>query len=55
MEASVVIEAFLAKQAQVKKWLDCILGFELGSDMWEQLKTGVDLCKLMLKLKERYV
>lgn len=51
-----VIEVFLRKQAMVKKWADGILGYELSSDdLWEQLKSGVDLCRLMLKIKEGYV
>jgi hypothetical protein len=51
-----VIESFLRKQGLVKKWADSVLGYELSSDdLWEQLKTGVDLCRLMLKLKEGYV
>ena len=50
-----VIEVFLRKQAMVKKWADGILGYELSSDdLWEQLKSGVDLCRLMLKIKEGY-
>lgn len=48
-----VIESFLSKQALVKKWAEGVLGYELSSeDLWEQLKSGVDLCRLMLKLKE---
>lgn len=51
-----VIESFLSKQALVKKWAEGVLGYELSSeDLWEQLKSGVDLCRLMLKLKEGYV
>jgi hypothetical protein len=48
-----VIESFLRKQALVKKWADAVLGYELSSDdLWEQLKSGVDLCRLMLKIKD---
>ena len=51
-----VIESFLRKQGLVKKWADAILGYELSTDdLWEQLKTGVDLCRLMLKIKDGYV
>lgn len=53
MEGIEVIEQFLRKQANVKKWAEGVLGYELSSDdLWEQLKTGVDLCRLMLKIKE---
>jgi hypothetical protein len=56
MEGMEVIETFLRKQALIVKWAEGILGYELNAgDLWEQLKSGVDLCRLMLKLKEGYV
>lgn len=55
MEGLEVLESFLRKQEGVKKWMEGVLAYELSSDdLWEQLKSGVDLCRLMLKLKEGY-
>lgn len=48
-----LVELFLNKQASVKKWIEDVLGYEIeNEDFWEQMKTGEDLCRLMLKINE---